>query len=81
MNVEIVMTFNEILEVFIYDRAKNTHSKRKKSNKKNLTKRVDKILNPPLALPAFEIEDDSDDIQGGGMEIIIPTNNIEVHTG
>ena len=42
----------------------------------NLPKAVDKIRNPPLP----EITDNSDDLQGEGLKIIIPSNIIDIYT-
>ena len=42
----------------------------------NLPKAVENIRNPPLP----EITDDSDDLQGEGLKIIIPNNIIDIYT-
>ena len=42
----------------------------------NLPKAVDRIRNPPLP----EITDNSDDLQGEGLKIIIPSNIIDTYT-
>ena len=42
----------------------------------NLPNEIDKIRNPPL--PA--IENESDDLQGEGVKIIIPSNIIDIYT-
>ena len=41
----------------------------------NLPNEIDKIRNPPL--PA--IENESDDLQGEGVKIIIPSNRIDIY--
>ena len=71
----------------IYDILKNTdfyslrHTKGKKSARMidaiyNLSKEIYKIRNPPL--PAMKIE--SDNLQGEGVKIIIPSNIIDIYT-
>ena len=42
----------------------------------DLSKAIDKIRNPPL--PA--IENESDNLQGEGVKIIIPSNKIDIYT-
>ena len=42
----------------------------------NLAKALDKIRNPPLP----EITDNSNDLQGEGVKIIIPSNVIDIYT-
>ena len=71
----------------VYDILKNTgfysmkHTKGLKSARMinvlyNLPKEIAKIRNPPL--PA--IENESDDLQGDGFKIIIPSNIIDIYT-
>ena len=71
----------------VYDILKNTgfysmkHTKGLKSARMidalyNLQKEIDKIRNPPL--PA--IENETDDLQGEGVKIIIPSNIIDIYT-
>ena len=71
----------------IYDILKNTgffstrHTKSKKSDRmkdalKNLPREIAKIQNPPL--PAIESE--SDNLQGEGVKIIIPSNIFDIYT-
>ena len=43
-----------------------------------LPKVIDKMRNPPL--PAIENEEDSSDLQGEGVKIIIPSNIIDIYT-
>ena len=42
----------------------------------NLTNEIDKIRNPPLP----PIENGSDNLQGEGVKIIIPSNIIDIYT-
>ena len=52
MDDDSLITFYKILESLSYDQAKDSNWKRTGPFKKDLKKRVDKIRNPPLALPA-----------------------------
>ena len=54
---------------------KGLNSARMKDAMKNLPKAIDRIRNPPL--PTIEIE--SDDLQGEGLKIIIPSKIIEIY--
>ena len=74
-------------KITIYNILKNTgfHSMKHKKGLKsvrlqdalhNLPKETAKIRNPPL--PA--IENESDDLQGEGVKIIIPSNIIDIYT-
>ena len=54
---ERVLTFEKNLERVKNNRAKHSISKRTKFFKNDLIKYVDKILNPPLALPVDENEE------------------------
>ena len=62
MDDESILTFEKTLNSRNYDSSKNSNSKRTKSIKSDLRKRVYKIKNPPLTL------------QGEGVKIIIPSN-------
>ena len=55
---------------------KGLNSTRYKDAKYNLLKEIDKIRNPPLP----QIENESDNIQGEGVKIIIPSNIIDIYT-
>ena len=77
---ESVLTFDNILESLDYKRTKFSNSKRTKTIKKELEKRADKILNPPIPIQAVENKEGSDNIQGEGMEIVIPSNIIDIWT-
>ena len=69
---------DKILKNLGYDNTKNSNSKRTEFVSKDLEKRVDKYRNHPLAIPANENEDESDDLEGQGIETInIPSNNID----
>ena len=61
MDDESVLPFYKILESLDYDHAKDSNSKRSKFSKKELKKRVDTILNPPLALPPAENEESDEE--------------------
>ena len=73
MDDESVLTFDNILNSLNYDSSKDSNSKRTKLIKNDLRKRVNKIKNPPLALP-------TNDVQGEGVKIIIPSNIIDIYT-
>ena len=71
----------------VYDILKNTgfysmrhkkglNSTRMKDALYNLPREIDKIRNPPLP----EIEKESDNLQGEGVKIIIPSNIIDIYT-
>ena len=77
---ESVLTFDKTIERLDYKHTKYSNSKRTKTNKKELEKRADKILNPPLPIQAVENEEGSDNLQGEGMKIIIPSNIIDMWT-
>ena len=62
-----VLPFTKILESVKYDRTKDSISNRTKSIKNDLSKRVDKVRNSPLALPSIENEEKSDDLEGQGV--------------
>ena len=44
----------------------------------DLPKAIEKILDPLLSLPAIEIEEESNDLEGEGRKIMIPSNIIDV---
>ena len=73
MDDESVLTFDKILNNLNYDPSKDSNSKRNKSIKNDLRRRVCKIENPPLTLP-------TNDLQGEGVKIIIPSNIIDIYT-
>ena len=71
----------------VYDIIKNTgsysmiHTKGLKSARKqdvfyNLPREIDKFRNPPLTA----IENESDNLEGEGVKIIIPSNIIDIYT-
>ena len=68
MDDENVISFDKILNSLNYDPSKDSSSKRTKSIKNDLKKRVHEIKNPPLTL------------QGEGVKIIIPSNIIDIYT-
>ena len=68
MDDENALIFDKILYDLNYDPSKDSNSKRTKSIKNDLKKRVHKIKNPPLTL------------QGEGVKIIIPSNTIDIYT-
>ena len=70
---ESVLTFDKKLNVLNYDPSKECNSKRTKSTKNDLRKRVYKIKNPPLTLP-------TNDLQGEGVKTIIPSIIIDIYT-
>ena len=80
MDDDSVPTFDKIPRSVKYDRRKDSSSKRTKSTKNDLTKRVDKNRNTPLALPANENEDKSDELEAQGMKLIITSNIIDIWT-
>ena len=47
MDEDSALVLHKVIESVKYDRAKDFKSKRTKSNKNDLTKRVEKTLNPP----------------------------------
>ena len=55
---------------------KGLNSARFKDAKYNLPKEIDKIRNPPLS----QIENESDDLQGEEVKIIIPSNILDIYT-
>ena len=68
MDNESFLTFDKILDTLDYDPAKDSNSKRTKSIKHDLKKRVDKIRLSPLAL------------QAEGVKIIIRSNIKDIYT-
>ena len=77
-NFEKETLFEIIKDVGFYDNIPKTGFKaaRMKDVLYNLPIEIDEILNPPL--PA--IEDESDNLQGEGGKIIIPSNIIDIYT-
>ena len=80
MDGESVLTFERTLQIFKYDRAKDFYSKWTESIKKDLTKRVDKILNLPSAVSADDKENTIVDLQGERKKTFIPFNIFGVWT-
>ena len=68
------------LENVEHDRWKSSNSKRFKSNKNDLPKRIDKNLKPPLSIATTETKNKSEDLQGGGMRYVIISNIIDSWT-
>ena len=68
MDDENVLIFNKMLNSLNYDSSQDSNSKRTKSIKNDLKKRVQKINNPLL------------NIQGERVKIIIPSNIIDIYT-
>ena len=79
MDNEDKLTVYDILKktgFYSMKHTKGLNSARLKDAKYNLPKEIDKIQNPPL--PAIEYE--SDDLQGEGVKIIIPSNINDIYT-
>ena len=69
----------DILKITGFDSGRHTKGKksdRMKDALKNLPREIAKIQNPPL--PAIESE--SDNLQGEGVKIVIPSNIIDIYT-
>ena len=77
-NFEKETVFEILKDVGFYDKIPKIGFKaaRMKDALYNLPNEIDKIRNPPL--PA--IENESDDLQGEGVKIIIPSNIIDIYT-
>ena len=77
-NFEKETVFEILKDVGFYDNIPKIGFKaaRMKDALNNLPNEIDKIRNPPL--PA--IENESDDLQGEGVKIIIPSNIIDIYT-
>ena len=77
-NEDKLTVFNILKNVGFYDKIQKIvlNSARMKHALYDLPKKVVKIQNPTL--PAIEIV--SDDLQGDGVEISIPTNKVEIYT-
>ena len=76
------LSCTKILESVKNDRTKYSISKRTKSVKIDITKRSDKIRILPLHLPPINNEEkseekDSNDLEGEGMKIIMPSNTVD----
>ena len=68
MNDDDILNFANILQTVDYNPRLDSHSTRSKYIKNNLKNRVDKILHPTLlSLPASELEESSDDLEGSGI--------------
>ena len=79
MEDEDKLTVYDILKntrFFSMKHIKGLNSARKKDALYNLPQEIDEIRNPPL--PA--IENEADSLQGEGVEIIIPSNIIDIYT-
>ena len=61
-------------------RIKANISARTKDTTENFPKVVEEFLNPPLALPPIENEEESDDLEGQGMKVIIHSIFIDIWT-
>ena len=77
MENESVFTFDEIIKCPDYENAKDFISKRNMSIGIDLKQRVDKLLNPYLPVPAVEKEEESNGLQGEGVENFISKNGID----
>ena len=77
-NFEKETVFEVLKDVGFYDNIPKIGFKaaRMKDASYNLPNEIDKIRNPPL--PA--IENESDNLQGEGVKIIIPSNIIDIYT-
>ena len=82
MDLEDKLTVYNILKntgFYFMRLTKATKSARMQDALNNLPKVVNKIRNPPL--PTFEnLEETSDDLQGEGVKLIIPSNIIHIYT-
>ena len=72
---DILMMYNIIRDLG-YNGTRDRDSKRKTFFSKKLPKLVEEIQNKTFE----EITDDSDDLRGEGLKIIIPSNLIDVYT-
>ena len=79
-NNEKETVYNILKDVGFYNTRHNKGMKsfRMQDALLNLPKEIKKIRNPPL--PAIENEEDSSDLQGEGVKIIIPSNIIDIYT-
>ena len=71
-----ILMMNNIKNHLVYTGLRDYPSKRKTFLTKTLPKLVKKIQNKTFE----EITDDSDDLQGEGIKIIIPSNIIDIYT-
>ena len=79
MDDEDKLTIYDILKnigFYSIKRTKGLNSARLKDALNNLPREIDKIRNPPL----LEIENESDNLQGEGVKIIIPSNINDIYT-
>ena len=74
MSYEEALSFAKFRESVEYDRTKNSTSKRSKSFKNDLIKRVDKVLNISLALPVNEYEGKRIVLQSQRLNFIFPSS-------
>ena len=81
------MKFAVILENISYNPKKNSYRTRRRYIEDNLKNRVDKLLNPYLAKPKIEIEEESSEIEDGPNVLenerkknILPSNVIDIWT-
>ena len=74
------IVYNILKDVGFYDKrhAKILKSSRHKDALYNLPKAIDKNRNPPL--PSIENVETSNDLEGRGVKIIIPSNIIDFYT-
>ena len=79
MNDDDIINFANILGSVDYNTRLDSNSTRSKCIKTNLQNRNDKILNPLSSLPASEIEESSDELDGSVIaKIIIPSNIFDI---
>ena len=71
-----ILMLNNIIRDLGYTDLRDYPSKRKTFLTKTLPRLVEKIQNKTFE----EITDDSDDLQGEGIKIIIPSNIIDIYT-
>ena len=74
MNDDEIINFSNILKSVNYTPDKDTYSARRRYIEKNLQKRVENILNPPMSLE----ESTDGDLEGNGMKYIIPSNTVDI---
>ena len=79
-NFEKETVFDILQNVGFYDNIPKIGFKaaRKKDALYDLPKAIDKIRNPPL--PSIENVEDSTDLEGQGIKLIIPNNIIDIKT-
>ena len=79
MENESVFTFDKIIKCSDLGYAGDSDSKWTESFGLDLKQRVDKFLIPSLPVPAVEKEE-SNGLQGEGVEMFIPKNSIDIVT-